>query len=43
MSIIVKEGCKPEIAQENITCWKCVKKFNDEWKELGKSEKNLSI
>lgn len=32
--MIVKEG--PKIAQEDITCWKVVKKFNDiECKEIG--------
>lgn len=29
MCLYVKEGCKPEIAKEDIVCWKIVCKYND--------------
>lgn len=32
MCLMVLPGCKPEIAQEDITCWKNVRMFGyDEW------------
>lgn len=32
MCLIVKQDCKPEIAQEDITCWKIVNILgNDKW------------
>jgi len=32
MCLVVKEGCKPEIASEDITCWKFVNMLRkDKW------------
>ena len=34
MCLIVKEGCKIEIAKEDITTYKCVRNFKEYWRGL---------